>query len=119
MTGSVTIGGQLYNCVVDAASGSPLSPPDRCMGLASFETHIVTVADGPLAEMRETAWHEMIECAFHENPALWLALRNTLSDDEFQKWIDALARILWGICSTAEWRDEAGTELLPKYRGGE
>ena len=118
MTGSVTIAGRLYNCIIEAASASLLSPRDRDMGLSDFETHIIAIADSPLADMRETAWHEIIECAFHENPALWLALRDTLSDEECQHWIDAFARLLREACESAEWRTECGCDLLPKYRGG-
>jgi len=120
MTGCVTIYGQRYNTIIEKQPIALLAPDDGCNeGLSDFERHTMTIADGPLAAMREAAWHEILECLFHENRALELALRDNLLDARFQAWIDALARGLREICETADWHMESGCDLLAQYRGGD
>ena len=120
MTGSVTIHGQLYNTLVESYPDALLSPEDgRNEGLSDTETHTIAVADGPLAAMRETAWHEILECLFAENPALELALRDDLPDCRFQAWVNAMARGLREVSDSAEWRTATGCDLIARYRGGE
>jgi len=120
MTGSLTIYGQLYNATVECRAAALFAPEnDRNEGLSDFELHTVTISEAPLTVMRETAWHEILECLFHENPALELALRDDLPDARFQGWIDALARGLREVTETAAWHTAAGCDLLAQYRGGD
>lgn len=120
MTGTFTIHGTRYEGIVGSHFEALLSPEDGCNeGLSDTETHTVAIADGPLAAVRETALHEILECLFAENPALELALRDDLPDARFQSWLNALARGLREIGESAEWHTATGCDILARYRGGE